>query len=407
MDQDSSRVIYKIIITIALIVSIIALIAILKNIYPRILITGDTFQYWAAGRIFISGDNPYDYSNVAALRVINGYEAEINDDAISLMLYPPWVFPLLIPFSFSSYPISKLLWLFFHIIIVFFASKSIWYLYKGSKKGEALVYFVSFSFTPTIYALGYGHISTIYLLGIVIFLPLIYKRSWIADLIAGFSIAFILLKPQLLVIFLIALILWITYNQKWWLLFGILLFIILNISIAILINHKIIAQYLEAMLNYPVGTWATPTLGTLLRLNFGINKLWLQIIPSIAGIIWIYFYWFRKRYSWNWLQETPIVLLASFLFSPYMWIYDMVILILPIIFIFSLFMTHGFSIYPSIMSGLYIIINVITFVLHRTKYDYWFFWFIPLLIIWFYFSEKSIPKILKIQSTQQNNSTIK
>jgi hypothetical protein len=269
-----------------------------------------------------------------------------------------------------------------------------------------LAYLISFSFTPTLYVLGYGHITTLHLMGIVLFLYFLLYQSRIRDISAGFAIALILLKPQLLLLFLAAILLWIITNRRWWILFGILTFVTLNLSMALLFNHQIIAHYLDAVAEYPMGTWATPTLGMLLRLYFGAEKNWLQIFPSIVGIIWIGDYWLKRRSDWNWYRETPLLLLVSFVFSPYMWTYDMVLLVIPIIYIFAQLSNLDFTTSSIISSIAYIFLNVSALILHRTNPDYWFFWFAPALLIWFYLIERSIKKSLIIRTPQQRNSAI-
>jgi len=384
----------------ALIASIILLIFLIQRIDPDLILYGDTFQYWAAGKLFLSGDNPYDYENLSALKETIGFKSTVSEDAISMMLYPPWIFPLLIPFSISTYTTSRFLWLFFHIIIVFLSSRRIWYLYRGPKKYEILAFGISFSFTPTLYVLGVGHITTLHLIGIVIFLSLLNDHNRKSDLSAGFAIGLSLLKPQLLLIYLISISIWIIFNKKWWILTGVCSFVILNLLIASLFNLNLITQYLDAIVKYPMGTWATPTLGMFLRLNFGINKNFLQILPTLFGIIWVVFYWFRKRNNWNWYKETPLLLLISFVFSPYTWTYDMVILIIPIIYTFVHIVNTGFTGISILSTMLYIVINIFTFIMQRTRFDFWFYWLAPVLLLWFVITEGLIDKSIKRNITK-------
>ena len=104
-----------------LLTSTIVLISMIQNIDQKLVLYGDSFQYWAAGRLFLAGENPYDYDNVAELRKRNGYKNEIAEDAISMMLYPPMIFPILVPFSIFSYSTSRMIWLFFFFFFLFLA----------------------------------------------------------------------------------------------------------------------------------------------------------------------------------------------------------------------------------------------------------------------------------------------
>jgi hypothetical protein len=142
----------------------------------------------------------------------------------------------------------------------------------------------------------------------------------------------------------------------------------------------------------------------LLRLIFGIDKDWLQILPSLIGIIWIFFYWGKNRDAWDWYRETPLLLLVSFAFSPYMWTYDMVILVIPLIYICILFITTGITLSSIISTTIYIVLNISSLIVHRTRSDFWVFWLAPSLLIWFYFTKKSIIKKSIIAITQKINT---
>ena len=74
--------------------------------------------------------------------------------------------------------------------------------------------------------------------------------------------------------------------------------------------------------------WATPTLGTFLRLCFGSEKYWLQYIPALAGLIWFFFYWRMHKVSWIWEQQIIMLIFISLMTNFYTWPSDY-LMILP------------------------------------------------------------------------------
>jgi len=85
--------------------------------------------------------------------------------------------------------------------------------------------------------------------------------------------------------------------------------------------------------NRPPAQWASPTIGTLLRLAFGPENFRLQFVSVAFGLVWFAWYRWQKRAEWNWGEQLPLVLLVSFVTAPYgAWPFDMVLL-LPAVFV--------------------------------------------------------------------------
>lgn len=374
--------------------TVLILIALIKIISgnPQRAAFDDSVQYWAAARLMLTGSDPYSPSQVLELRRQAGNYTDFPSNAISMMLYPPWTIPLILPFGVLSYPISRLLWLLAHIFVVFFSVRTIWYLYQGPRKWEWLAYLIAFIFEPTILILRVGHITTLHFLGIVGFLYFIQNSTKIkfADFFAGACIALVTIKPQLLYLFLFAVLLWVIERRRWRILAGGSFAILLSSLIALLINPRVFNQYWWAISNYPLGSWATPTLGSILRLIFGIEQEWLQILPSIIMTIGFLFYWWKKHNQWNWLEQTPLLVLVSFLVSPYTWIYDMVVLLLPILQVVIGLLQRGWDWSMGILFAAYIFINAFALYLHIYLDDFWFVWFAPALLVYYLVSIRII-----------------
>jgi hypothetical protein len=138
------------------------------------------------------------------------------------------------------------------------------------------------------------------------------------------------LKPHLVFLFGLAVLLWALERRRWGVLLACGLTLLAATAIPLACNPSVVEQYRATLGSHSPSEWATPTLGTALRLVFGVQHTWLQFAPTVAGLIWFLPYWCRYRRSWDWAEQTPLLLLVSFLTSFYgTWSHDYVVLLLP------------------------------------------------------------------------------
>ena len=97
----------KLLLLIGLAISILLILSSksFSAIYTEAIVTQDSIQYWVAGNLFSQGVNPYDLSVVLRIQTELGKQLG-NIPNIPMMLYPPWVLPILAPFGLISYSIS-------------------------------------------------------------------------------------------------------------------------------------------------------------------------------------------------------------------------------------------------------------------------------------------------------------
>lgn len=381
---------YKVFILIAAIIVFIILIFLIFNDPNRAAI-GDSVQYWAAARLSLTGENPYSADMVLELRNHAGNTTEFPEESISMMLYPPWTLPLLIPFGLLEYQYFRLIWLLLHICLIFISTWLIWKLYKGPGSLLWLGYLVAFTFEPTILLLGTGHITMLHLIGLIGFLHFIHKSEgdYRFDLIAGTCLASVSIKPQLLIIFLTALLLWTIHQKRYLVFFGGAATLLITSIIAFVINPSAFNQYWISISQYPLGAWATPTIGGVFRLIFGIDNEWLQILPTIFGLVWVIYYWINRKDEWNWKKETPLLVLVSVVGAVYVWTYDMVLLLLPILQVVIISIRRENKLRTIRLLFSYFLVSVGVLITHIYLNDFWFFWFSPFILIWYLVGRKS------------------
>src|SRR5262249_4636563 len=103
------------------------------------------------------------------------------------------------------------------------------------------------------------------------------------------------------------------------------------VALPVLFNPAVYTQYREALAaNHPTHL-ITPTLGSLLRFAAGPEPYWLQFVPMAAGGGWLAVHWLRHRQDWDWLEQMPLLVTVSLLTTAYLYVYDFVLLLVPVI----------------------------------------------------------------------------
>lgn len=288
-----------------------------------ILGADDFIEYWAAGRLNSTGDNPYAADELLVLQLQEGW-----DEVAPLMMWnPPPVLTLIMPFGLLNYGIARLLWLFINLALVMTCAEVLWRFYAGEPKHRIWGLLASLAFYPTLSVLHIGQIGIWVLVGVVAFTILMHQNRWGA---AGAFLILLTLKPHVAYLVWAALGLWWLRRRAWGLVGGFALALLITWLVPVLVNPQVTSQYIEAVRNAPPLYWKTATIGFLLRQWFGWEKEWLQFIPSLAGLGWLLWYWSQRAATWEWKREMPLLLLVSTTTMSFGWPFDLVIL-LPVV----------------------------------------------------------------------------
>jgi hypothetical protein len=284
----------------------------------------DFVEYWAAGRLNLHGENPYDPERIQQLE----REAGRSDDGI-LMWNPPWTLPLVMPLGLLDVRTAHLLWLAMQFIVVAWCADALWRLYGGAAARRGIAWLLAFTFLPTIFSLTAGQIAPLVLLGAVLFLIAIKQGR---DFLAGAALVLLAIKPHLSYLFWIALLLWSIRQRRWALLAGGLLAGLAAIAVALACNPDVLSQYWQTFTSRPPAQYRSPTLGTALRLLLGEGEFRLQFLALFPGLIWLVPYWLRHRAAWDWSERLPMLLLVSMLTAAYgAWPFDIMLLLVPVV----------------------------------------------------------------------------
>ena len=263
----------------------------------------------------------------------------------------------------------------------FFARKWSWRLYGGLYNNRILAVIIAFTFVPTLFVLNMGQTAPLILLGVVGFLYFEKHKYWG---LAGCALPFIAIKPQLLYLFWIALLLWVFDRGKWRIIIGGILTGLVITIIPLRYNFHLFNQYLNTILNVnsSPSAFQTATIGTLLRIYYGHEKQWLQFLPLLFGTVWFLFYWHKRKKTWEWTQQIPLIFLVSLMISPHAWSVDYPVL-LPIIILTAIQLIQSQQ--PRLIKlaiAVYLIINCSALIMRFLNInECFFFWIIPALLI--------------------------
>jgi hypothetical protein len=286
----------------------------------------DYAAFYAAGRLNLAGEDPYD---TAQLEIVQRAADPRHGD--TLVMWPaPWALTLLMPFCGLSAGLSHLLWLTLQLAVLVLAVGGTWLVCGGRTEDVWRGGLLALAFLPTHCVLVTGQFGLLILLGLVGFLYFLRQGR---DAWAGVALVLTAIKPQLTLLFWVALLLWAVNRRRWRLVAGGLVGAAALLAWPLWQNPSLPIHYWHALTQRTqTHSHLSPVLGTGLRLVFGVDRFWLQFVPTIPGLAWVAWYWRRHRRDWDWQQRLPALLFASFLTASYgAWPFDLVVLLLPLL----------------------------------------------------------------------------
>lgn len=279
----------------------------------------DLVQYWSAGRAIQKGSNPYDP------HILESIQRSVLDhpDIPILMWNPPIITPLLILFRIFSFESLVPIWFVCSIALVCF---SIYLLRREVRPDPLLVILVATM--PQLYSsLFYGQISPVLLLSLTLYL-------WMGRrFLGGLALSVSLIKPHLLYLIYISIALDALKERSLSTMLGFTLGFLSLVLVTLCVDLAVFSWYLSAW-NSPPIYWKTPTLGSWIQELTGLNSTSVRVIPSmILGVTMFALLglFFRKSKD----DLIFILIPLSILTSPYGWLYDQLLLMPTIIWLFD------------------------------------------------------------------------
>lgn len=298
-----------------------------------ILPPDDYVQYWAAARLLIVGGNPYDAGQIHPLELAAGRDTPF---AI-LVLLPPWALPLLLPLAAVPARLGQLLWLIGQTLLVVAAADYLWRRYGGSQTQRPIAWLVALLFAPTWMVLGCGQITPVVLMGLCLMLLALDRDR---PMLAGLALVLASIKPHLVYLLWLGLAVELLRGRGWaWrMLAGGTAGVTVLTLLGLCLNPQLLADYAESFTN-PRSPELHPSLvyshhsnlGFFIRHAIDPEKLALQAIPAVLTVpVFLWWYW-RRGHALPWAEKLPLIMLASLLTTAYIYPYDFVLLLVPVV----------------------------------------------------------------------------
>jgi hypothetical protein len=277
---------------------------------------GDWLAYYSAGQFFKEGR----ISDIYDLNTYRSWQSQYSGNHFAPFLYAPAYSLFCLPLAIPPIAVSRILWLMFGLGTSIAAARisSIW---AGLTFPQNTL--VLFSFGPLAYSLSVGQVSpiTLFLFTIIAGMEWKAEHSFLPGFLAGLA----LYKPQLL----IPIILYWIFNHRWQTIAG---FILSAVTIGItsfLISPIGSQNYIRLSTQFMNLSRTTTVRGSNVAL-YTISPF-LGILVSILAIVLVIVV-SKKRLS----HFTQAALwIAPIIITPYLGVYDLLLLALPVTFLYQ------------------------------------------------------------------------
>ena len=334
----------------------------------------DFVQYWAAGRLILDGENPYD------TELVHRQQRIADADAAGIEMWnPPFALPLVMPFGSLPPRPAHIVWLLLQLAALLWSADTVWRHYGGSAELRWVALLVTCTSIPTVMALTAGQISPLLLLGATLFLRC--ERSG-KDLYAGGAAALCAIKPHLVVLFGLAILYRATTTHRWKIVAGAAGAIAAATTLPLLLNPSVLGQYLHTLLAEPPERYNSPTAGMVLRLLFGHERFSLQFVPLVVGLLWLVWHLRRGALGWRWSDQLPTIVLVSLLTAVYgAWPFDLVLCLPAVVQVAAALQQRGSKWRIVVAVALHLAIQFAAFILVARGVEYfWFLWMTPVYL---------------------------
>jgi hypothetical protein len=392
----------SLIVLVILVGLIVSNVGILRD--PKTFPPDDFVEYWAAGRLNLQGQNPYNGDLLTPLEK----EAGRTTDLPVMMWNPPWTLTFVMPFGAIPPHDSKLVWFFQNFALVLVSVAWLWKLYGGRREQTWIALLLGLTFLPTLNVLNAGQIGPLILFGVTLFLAM-EKAGY--PWLAGAAGVLMAIKPHLVYLFWPALALS-SFFRGWKIVAGGVATGLVATGIPMLFNPGVLGDFWREITQRPPDYIASPTLGTVIRWiearvrGGGEKSLFLlQFVPAAIGLGWLLWCgWSTRRQPWDWRARMPMILLVSFVTASYgAWPFDLVILLPAVIDIAARAARSPDRGARKLAIGCWIAFNCLALGQNMIfkAYSFYFLWMAPLLLVLYVLLDRK----LRASSTERTEPT--
>ncbi|HEX4612651.1 MAG TPA: glycosyltransferase family 87 protein [Urbifossiella sp.] len=343
----------------------------------------DFTEYWAAGRLNLHGQNPYDGT------LVRDTQRALGLDATAIMMWnPPWTLTLVMPVGALPFRAGYGLWVLVNFGLVLLSAELLWRGFGRPAGRRGIAYVLTLGFVPTIFLIGSGQITGVVLVGLAGFLAA--ARAGRFGL-AGAVGALTAVKPHLLGLFALMLVLDAIRARagRRVVLAGVAVGVLACVPPTIA-NPDVWNQYLAATTggdsadHHGLAHWEPPLAGWWLRSALPGSPFAVQFLPFLAVAV-AFVAWHRRQpptAADTVTERLPAVVGLSLLAAPYgVWQHDLVLLLVPVLATAARLATRSSP--AGVMVGLTALLaaNVIALVMMVNQAESkWYVWFTPVVL---------------------------
>lgn len=260
----------------------------------------DFVCFWTSAQLLRAHHNPYDSS---AIWNIERSVGNVRNSPF-VMRDPPLILPLIAPLGFLSLKLAAFLWS-AAIIGAFAVSMRI-----------AKIPEIAWLFGPLLVCLMAGQVTALLLAATLLF----FHFSESHPRIAGLFLPLLFIKPHLFILFWPVLLFDCIRHRDFRYFYLSTPLALMLLAIASMLAPHGWSQYFAMLKTENIPTEAMPNISSILRMS--LHNPWLQIIPTLLGLVWLVTYYAAHKENWNWRDHGPSLVTASVFLSPYSWYYD-------------------------------------------------------------------------------------
>lgn len=288
--------------------------------------------FWLAGRMVLQGENPYDETQYLAGHETYGIKWQPN----RIFPYPLPLAILFIPLGLLSLPAAYVTWQVITLIIIaatIFLLLNHWQ-ESASRRLLVPIFAAMFFFGPQYLALHTGSVGALAILSIVGAI-LLFERD--KSLLAGIVLSLTILKPPQGVTILLLAGIWFLARRDWKAIYGVAIGGISLLIIGMIQDPLWLIKFRgasEAVMDRTQGVHSNVWAFAYLACS-GASPCWTLlggalslILLGLAG----YFLW-KNQAKWSVWEAFNVIIPIGFVSTIYLWAYDQIPYIIPIVWI--------------------------------------------------------------------------
>ncbi len=302
---------------------VVILLGLPSPFLPRVGVL-DFRAYWSASYLLTHGGNFADPQQLIAVeRRYTGWQ----ENYAFMTWNPPWLLVLLAPYTLVSFERAAWSWILTNITLVLTSTWAIWSLSAAQPTARRFIWLpalIGFIYSPTLTAIAAGQVNTLVLAGLAGFL---FFDSQANEVGAGSMLALTFVKPQLVYALLPVLVLESLVERRWRVVASIAVSLTILTTLVFILRPGFAAEYLAMLQGANLLNYQTPTIGGWLEMSFGWS--WAKVAGVVIAPIGMILWWYHQRN----LPTRTIVdagLILSVLTVPFVWSYDFIVLLIPL-----------------------------------------------------------------------------